>query len=290
MNFTEFLELNPAFYYVIVGVLGLLVGSFLNVVIYRLPAMMEREWRTECSRLLEIAGDDTPASGYNLVYPASACPHCNHKISALENIPIISFIFLHGRCRECGGEISWRYPLVEAISCLLSLYVAIYFGLSIQAVFAILLTWVLIALTFIDYDHQLLPDSITLPFLWLGIICNLYGIFTDLHSSVLGAIAGYLSLWFVYIAFKLVTGKQGMGHGDFKLLALLGAWLGWQFLPLIIIISSILGAATGLALMLFAGRTRTQAIPFGPFLAVAGWVALIHGDSLMRVYFLWALP
>jgi len=290
MNFIAFLELYPVFYYTTVGILALLVGSFLNVVIYRLPEMMEREWQAECRRLLDITDETGSPPAYNLLHPSSTCPHCGHKISPLENIPIISFILLRGKCRSCGTAISWRYPLVETVSCVLALIIAAQFGVSLQSGFAILLTWALIALAFIDYDHQLLPDNITLPFLWLGILCNMYGVFTDIHSSVLGAIAGYLVLWSVYVAFKLATGKEGMGYGDFKLLAMLGAWLGWQSLPLIIIVSSVLGAATGLGLMVFAGHQRARPIPFGPFLALAGWVALLYGDYLTRLYFIWALP
>jgi len=289
MTLITVIQQNPILFYSIVGITGLLVGSFLNVVIYRLPKMMEREWRTECSQFLEANLDNDPHEQYNLILPRSACPHCGHRISVLENIPVISFILLGSKCRGCGKSISMRYPLVEAITCILSVVIAIHFGASIQAVSAILLSWALITLTLIDYDHQLLPDNITLPFLWLGIICNIFGIFTDLYSSVIGAIAGYLVLWSVYIIFKLVTGKEGMGYGDFKLLSLLGAWLGWQFLPLIIIVSSLLGAIVGIGLIVFKAHEKSQPIPFGPYLALAGLIALLYGQDLIAVYFNWAV-
>jgi len=288
MDLITILELNPHFFYILVGIFSLLVGSFLNVVIYRLPRMMEQEWRNECSQYLQISQPDADQEPFNLLLPRSACPHCGHKITALENIPVISYILLGGKCKDCKNPISWRYPLVEIATCVLSVTVAVYFGATIQTLFAILLTWTLIVLTLIDYDHQLLPDSITLPVLWLGIICNLFGIFTDINSSVLGAIFGYLILWTVYITFKLVTGKEGMGHGDFKLLAMLGAWLGWQYLPLIIIISSMLGAIIGIALILFKSHGKNQPIPFGPYLALAGWVALLYGNQLIGIYYNWA--
>jgi leader peptidase (prepilin peptidase)/N-methyltransferase len=289
MDLITVIQTNPAFFYVIIGITGLLVGSFLNVVIYRLPIMMEREWRAECSQLMKVATGDASVEKFNLILPRSACPSCGHKISALENIPIISFVLLGGRCRGCKNRISWRYPLIEATSCVLVLVIAFYFGPGIKTMAAILFTWALIALTMIDYDHQLLPDTITLPFLWLGILCNMFGMFTDVYSSLFGAIFGYLILWGVYIVFKLVTGKEGMGRGDFKLLAMLGAWLGWQMLPFIIIVSSILGSVVGVGLILFKAHNRSQPIPFGPYLALAGWLALLYGRQLTNLYYNWAL-
>ncbi len=285
MNLYSVILLNPELFYITAGLAGLLVGSFLNVVIYRLPIMMEREWRAECNQFLNINTADIPAEKFNLVSPGSTCPHCHHKISPLENIPVISFLVLGGKCRECKNTISLRYPLIEILTCVLTLIVAIHFGVTIQAILAILLTWSLIVLTAIDYDHQLLPDSITLPFLWLGILSNILGIYTDIYSSLFGAIAGYLVLWSVYISFKIVTGKEGMGYGDFKLLAMLGAWLGWQSLPLIIIVSSMLGSVVGLGLIIFGGHNKSQPIPFGPYLAVAGWIALLYGNELTRMYY-----
>ena len=289
MNFITILEQSPFLFYTIIGILGLLVGSFLNVVIYRLPKMMEREWRNECSLLLDLNHAVDTEKNFNLVLPGSACPHCHHKITPLENIPLISFIVLRGKCRNCKENISWRYPVIEATSSIMAVMVALHFGIGIQTILALLLTWSLIALTVIDYDHQLLPDNITLPFLWLGIIANMFGVFTNIYSSLTGAIAGYLILWSVYILFKIVTGKEGMGHGDFKFLAMLGAWLGWQYLPLIIIISSLLGSIIGISLILLKSYNKSQPIPFGPYLALAGWITLIYGDNLMNIYLNWAI-
>ena len=289
MNLITAIQTNPVFFYTVIGISGLLAGSFLNVVIYRLPKMMEREWRDECSLFLGVDRGEQSDEKFNLLLPRSTCPHCGHQISALENIPIASFVLLGGKCKECQGKISWRYPFIEAASCILALIIAIHFGATIQTIFAIFFTWALIALTVIDYDHQLLPDNITLPLLWLGIICNMFGIFTDIYSSLFGAIFGYLVLWTVYVSFKLVTGKEGMGHGDFKLLAMLGAWLGWQMLPLIIILSSLMGSVVGGGLILFRAHNKSQPIPFGPYLALAGWTALLFGNQLTGLYFNWAV-
>jgi leader peptidase (prepilin peptidase)/N-methyltransferase len=289
MNLIIVFQQHPFFFYTVVTIFGLLIGSFLNVVIYRLPKMMEQEWRNECSLLLEISPPTNANNKYNLVFPGSSCPHCNSKISPLENIPIISFILLRGKCKNCNVKISWRYPLIELSSSLFALFIAIQFGLSIQTVLALLFTWSLLTLSVIDIDHKLLPDNITLPFLWIGIICNMFGYFTDIYSSLFGAIFGYLILWFVYIAFKVITGKEGMGHGDFKLLAMLGAWMGWQYLPLIIILSSLLGSIIGLSLIMLKLHNRTQPIPFGPYLALAGWIALIFGVPLNSLYINWAI-
>lgn len=272
-------------------IFGLLAGSFINVVIYRLPIIMERTWRKECRALLNIENKEfsDKDSKFDLITPRSRCPSCGHKISAWENIPIISFLLLRGKCFECKMPISFRYPLIELLSAATACVIAIHFGCSLEALLAMLLTWALIALSIIDYDTQLLPDDITLPFLWLGIIANMFGMFTDIHSSLLGAIFGYLSLWSIYIAFKLVTGKEGMGYGDFKLLAMLGAWLGWQMLPLIIILSSFLGAIIGVGLILFRNHEKNQPIPFGPYLALAGWITLIAGGDIVDAYYRWSL-
>lgn len=262
--------------------LGLLVGSFLNVVIHRLPKMMEQEWQCQCA---EFRGEPLPAiEAVSLVSPRSRCPQCGHAISALENIPILSWLFLHGKCADCKAPISPRYPLVEALTGIISAAAAAYLGFGWPLTGALLLCWSLIALTFIDAETQLLPDSITLPLLWAGLGFNLTGTFTDLPSAVIGAMAGYLSLWSVYWAFKLFTGKEGMGYGDFKLLAALGAWLGWQMLPLIILLSSLVGAIVGVALIVLAKRGRQVPIPFGPYLATAGLIALIWGKTLTQAY------
>ena len=265
-----------------IGLLGLLVGSFLNVVIHRLPKMMENEWRNQCA---ELHGD-APIENepFSLIRPRSRCPSCGHPISALENVPILSWLWLRGRCSDCQAPISPRYPLVEAVTGLCSAAAAAYFGYGWMLLGALLLIWSLIALTFIDADTQLLPDSITLPLLWMGLCFNLFGVFADLSSAVLGAMVGYLSLWSVYWAFRLVTGKEGMGYGDFKLLAALGAWLGWQMLPLIILLSSLVGAAVGIVLIILARQGRHVPIPFGPYLAAAGLIALIWGKDLTQMY------
>jgi leader peptidase (prepilin peptidase)/N-methyltransferase len=269
-------------------VLGLAVGSFLNVVIYRLPLMMERAWRRDCD---EFTGK-TPAQEerFDLSVPRSRCPHCGHMVNARDNIPVISYLLLRGRCRACGAHISLRYPLVEILTAALTVVTALHFGFNWQALFAVLLTWSLIALSFIDFDKQLLPDSITLPFLWLGLLLSLFDVYTDSHASIIGAAAGYLSLWSIYHLFRLLTGKEGMGYGDFKLFALFGAWLGWQSLPLIILLSSAVGAIIGVSLILLRGRDRSIPIPFGPYLAIAGWIALLWGEQLTAWYLRAALP
>jgi leader peptidase (prepilin peptidase)/N-methyltransferase len=286
LNLIELFQQSAAFFLGTIFTLGLLVGSFLNVVIHRLPIMMEKDWKEQCCELLELDSADNASDNrkYNLIVPRSRCPSCNHQIRATENIPVLSYLLLKGKCSQCKKHISSRYPIIELISAITVTVVAYYFGVSIQTLFAILLTWILIALTMIDFDHQLLPDDMTLPLLWLGISINLFNVFTDIHSSVLGAIFGYGILWFVYITFKIVTGKEGMGHGDFKLLAALGAWFGWQSLPLIIILSSVVGAVVGISLILFKSHNRNTQIPFGPYLATAGWVYLLWGSYLMSAY------
>jgi leader peptidase (prepilin peptidase)/N-methyltransferase len=261
---------------------GLVVGSFLNVVIHRLPKMLERQWRTECA---ELTGTAPPAAErYNLVVPRSACPKCGHMITAIENIPIASYMVLGGKCSACKAPISPRYPAVEAITAVLSGYIAWRYGLSAAMFGALLFAWAMIALTFIDLDTMYLPDSITLPLLWAGLLFNTGATFTDLRSAVIGAAAGYLTLWTVYWAFKLATGKEGMGYGDFKLLAAIGAWLGWKLLPLVILLSSLVGAVVGIGLIVLARQGRNVPIPFGPYLAVAGLIALFWGEQLTRRY------
>ena len=264
------------------GVLGLLVGSFLNVVIHRLPRMMEREWQCQCA---ELRGEETPqGETISLIAPRSRCPACDHAISALENIPIVSWLFLRGKCSACQAAISMRYPLVEAVTGLLTAFAAVHFGFGWSALGAILLIWALIALTFIDFDTTYLPDAITLPLLWCGLLFNLGSTYADLPSAVIGAMAGYLALWSVYWGFKLLTGKEGMGYGDFKLLAALGAWLGWQMLPLIVLLSSMVGAVVGILLIVLAKRGREVPIPFGPYLATAGLIAIFWGEQLTQHY------
>ena len=274
--------LDPTVFTLSLGVIGLLVGSFLNVVIHRLPKMMERDWRCQCA---ELRGEEVPDSEpLSLAKPRSRCPQCGHPISALENIPVISWIVLRGKCSACQTSISPRYPIVEALTGLLSAYAAAHFGYGWVAGGSLLLIWGLIALTFIDFDTQLLPDSITLALLWAGLLFNLFDTFTDLQSAVIGAMGGYLSLWSVYWGFKLATGKEGMGYGDFKLLAALGAWLGWQILPLTILLSSLVGAVFGIGLIMLAKRGRNVPIPFGPYLAAAGLLALFWGKELTQTY------
>jgi len=263
---------------------GLVVGSFLNVVIHRVPIILMRRWSDECRQFSGHDAEERPAERYNLLSPGSRCPHCNRPIRPIENIPVLSYLWLRGKCDGCSSQISLRYPFVEILSAALAGIVAWQMGYGFQAIVAIFLTWVLIALTFIDIDHQLLPDVMVLPFLWVGLLVNLSGTFVDLPSAVIGAAAGYLSLWTVYQLFKLLTGKEGMGYGDFKLLALFGAWLGWKLLPLIILLSSFIGAIVGIALIVFRGRDRAQPIPFGPYLAAAGWVAMLWGDVIVTKY------
>ncbi|QZA81000.1 prepilin peptidase [Deefgea piscis] len=262
-----------------IAVLGLLVGSFLNVVIHRLPLMMEREFKQECATLLDEPMP-TPAAKYNLVVPRSACPQCGHQITALENIPIFSWLLLRGQCRQCKNKISARYPLVELMTALISGGLAWHFGYSAPLIGALILAWFLITLIMIDADTYLLPDSLTLPLIWIGLIFNSFNVFTSLESAVYGAIAGYMSLWLVYWAFKLITGKEGMGYGDFKLLAALGAWFGWSMIPMIILLSSFAGAAIGIVMVLGQNRGWNKPMPFGPYLGVAGLLALIWGKDL----------
>lgn len=286
---TELFTSLPWLFAVAAAVIGLLAGSFLNVVIHRLPKMMEREWQAQCAELSNepTAGSnhaEQTAPTYNLVVPRSACPACSHQITAIENIPVISYFALRGKCRGCGTKISARYPAVEALTAVLSGLVAWHFGFGLAGCSALLLLWALVALTFIDADTQLLPDSITLPLLWLGLIVNLNHGFTDINSAVLGAIFGYLSLWSIYWLFKLITKKEGMGYGDFKLLAALGAWLGWQKLLLIILLSSVVGAVVGIVLIILARLGRNVPLPFGPYLAMAGFIALLWGDGIMKSY------
>ncbi len=316
MTFLEFLNEFTPIYIALVGILGLMVGSFLNVVIYRLPVMMEREWqmgwqhyeqeRREAAQQDQeqsLTGNGTNQSGhagaiestpeaqsptaerFNLAVPKSRCPSCGTAIQAWQNIPVVSYLWLGGKCAACKTTISIRYPLVEAFTALLSMVCAIKFGVSIEALSALVITWCLVALSGIDFDTQLLPDSITLPLLWLGLLASLVPVFANTSEAIIGAAAGYMSLWLVYWAFKLLTGKEGMGFGDFKLLAALGAWFGWQALPMIILLSSVVGAIVGITLIVVKGRDKQIPIPFGPYLAAAGWLSMILGEQLSAYYF-----
>ncbi|MBT8125717.1 MAG: A24 family peptidase [Gammaproteobacteria bacterium] len=265
-------------------IIGAFIGSFLNVVIHRIPVMLERQWKSECQELLNPETDTPSLPKYNLSVPRSHCPACNHQVKVIENIPIISYLFLKGKCSSCGIKISPQYPFIELLTAILTTFIMLKFGFSIQALGGVIFTWFLIALSGIDIKTQLLPDDLTFPFLWLGIIFNLFTTYTDLTSSVLGAIFGYLTLWSVFHLFKLITGKEGMGYGDFKLLAALGAWLGWQSLPLIILFSSAVGAVIGIFMIVSKLQERSQPIPFGPYLAVAGWIAMLYGNQLISLY------
>lgn len=268
---------NLALLGALVFILGLFIGSFLNVVIHRLPIMMERQWKAECA---EIMGTDAPAQEpvFNLAVPRSRCPHCGHQITAIENVPVLSWVFLKGKCSGCKKPISARYPLVELATAALTLLVFVSFGPTWQSVFGIGFTWALIALTMIDFDTQLLPDDITLPLMWAGILANMYGAFVSLESAVIGAVLGYLMLWSVYWLFKLFTGKEGMGYGDFKLLAALGAWMGPTALPLIILLSSVVGVIISVI------RGQKGPFAFGPFLAIAGFIAFLWGNQIVAWY------
>lgn len=275
---------SPELLTLLVLIIGLLVGSFLNVVIYRLPVMMNRGWKNECSEYLGLENTESNDEPFNLMVPLSRCPSCNSAIKPYQNIPVLSYLFLKGKCASCNTPISLRYPLIEAFTGIMSAVVAWHFGYSIEMLLALLLTWSLISLSFIDIDHQLLPDSITLPLVWLGLFLSIFAVYTDTESSIIGAIAGYLSLWTVYQLFKLATGKEGMGYGDFKLLALFGAWLGWQYIILIILLSSLVGAVIGIAMVLLTKKDHNIPIPFGPYLAAAGWLALLWGDQINALY------
>ena len=282
-------EENRELFIFLISLLGLFVGSFLNVLIYRLPLRLQHEWQSECQELLSTSNpgssktptDTQPGS---ILSSRSHCPHCGHLITALENIPVLSYIFLKGKCSECKAKISSRYPAIELLTAILSAMVAFSFGYTPATAFVLILVWSLIALSFIDFDHQLLPDKIVYPVLWLGLLINSNNILVDLNSALYGAVAGYLALWSVYQVFKILTGKEGMGYGDFKLLALLGAWLGWQMLPLVILLSSLVGALIGILGILILGRDRQLPIPFGPYLSIAGLIALFWGHKIIDSY------
>ncbi|GGY76142.1 prepilin peptidase [Marinobacter zhanjiangensis] len=279
---------TPWLLYLTVLFVSLCIGSFLNVVILRLPKMMHQEWRCQCQEFLEVPeGERKSEETVTLSRPASTCPSCGHRIRPWENIPVVSYLFLRGKCSNCKTRISPRYPLIEAITAVFSLITVWLLGPSAGTLWALALVWALIALTMIDFDTQLLPDNITLPLMWLGLVLNYFGYLTDFTSAFWGAVAGYLSLWSVYWLFKLVTGKEGMGHGDFKLLAAIGAWLGWQLLPAVVLLSSLVGAIVGISLMVFRKHGREVPIPFGPYLAAAGLLSLWFGDEILFGWYAW---
>ena len=283
MPLNDYLTLYPLAFVITALVLGLVIGSFLNVVIWRLPKMLEREWRTQAHDVLGLPSE-TPLPTYNLMLPHSQCPHCAHKIRAWENIPLLSYLLLRGRCSNCAAPISLRYPLTELACGLLSAFIAWHFGFAWSAGLMLVLTWGLWAMSLIDAEHQLLPDVLVLPLLWLGLIVNSFALFVPLHDAVWGAVAGYMALWSVFWLFKLITGKDGIGHGDFKLLAMLGAWGGWQILPLTILLSSLVGAILGMILLRLRDAKTSTPIPFGPYLAIAGWIALLWGGQITDFY------
>ena len=282
MNIIDFFLQNTGTFYLFVILFSLSVGSFLNVVIYRLPLILEKDWKSQCRELLDLKQHDEEE--ISLSKPASTCPNCQHKIRAWENIPVISYLFLKGKCSQCKTPISFQYPAIEILTALLSLLVAINFGVSWQTLAGMVLTWALIAMAMIDLHKMILPDDLTLPVLWIGLLLSLFNIFTDPVSAIIGAVAGYMILWMVYQTFKLLTGKEGMGYGDFKLLALFGAWFGWEQLPLIIILSSATGAIIGITMMLIKKHQREQPIPFGPYLAIAGWICMLWGSQITDWY------
>ena len=282
MSFITLLQTNSVFFISLCTTIGLVAGSFLNVIIFRLPKMMEREWNQQCS---ELRGETIkPLPTLNLVKPCSECPHCKHKITTLESIPIISYLALRGRCSQCNTSISLRYPIMEALTGIMSGFIAWHFGYGFITVAALIFVWSMITLAFIDLDTQLLPDEVTLPLLWIGLLINLGNGFTDISSAVIGAASGYIFLWLIYWFFKIATGKEGMGYGDFKLLAVIGAWFGWKMLPLVILLSSLAGAVIGIGLIIVAKNKRDTPFPFGPYLVGGGLVALFWGDQLNRTY------
>lgn len=288
----ELFSQSPSIFVAVVFAFALIIGSFLNVVIYRLPVMMEREWREQCEELCKSPPEhDMPEGRFDLVVPRSRCPSCGHPVKAWQNIPVISYLFLAGRCAHCKESISARYPLVEMATAVLAALCAWRFGFGWEALMAIAMTLALVPISMIDADTQLIPDSIVLPLLWIGLLMSLFNpvagsdtLFITPKDAIIGAVAGYLSLWTVYQLFKLATGKEGMGYGDFKLLAALGAWLGWQQLPQVILMSAVVGAVVGISLMVFRKHERSVPIPFGPYLAAAGWVTMMWGDSIRNAY------
>jgi leader peptidase (prepilin peptidase)/N-methyltransferase len=284
MQFIDYIYSDINAFALSVGILGLFVGSFLNVVIYRLPVSMQKQWESEAKSFLGQESEETDDTPFNIIVPGSHCPHCKTPIKPWHNIPVLGYLIIGGKCAACKTPISIRYPLVEIAAGLLAVLIAYLSGPSTPTLFFIVFAWFLLTLTMIDIDHQLLPDDLTLLLLWLGLGFNATFGYTPLHDAIFGAMLGYLSLWSIYWLFKLITGKEGMGYGDFKLLAALGAWLGWQYLPLIVILSSFVGSILGVGLILIQGRDKAQPLPFGPYLAIAGLIALLWGDSIIHTY------
>ncbi len=287
----EFFSQSPAIFIAVTFAFALMIGSFLNVVIYRLPLMMQRDWRAQCKELLSEPAPDLPTGRFNLVVPRSRCPACGKPIRAWQNIPVLSYLLLGAQCANCRKTISVRYPLVELLTASLAGICAWHFGFGWEALMAIALTCILVAISLIDVDHQIIPDSIVIPLLWVGLVMSLLHplagadtLFISPRRAIIGALAGYLSLWSVYQLFKIITGKEGMGYGDFKLLAALGAWLGWQALPTIILMSAVVGAIIGISMIVFRGRDRQLPIPFGPYLAAAGWITMLYGEAIETAY------
>ena len=287
MELISILKENTSLFLVVVGFFSLLVGSFLNAAIYRIPIMLQHSWREECEELLGGEKEQSTLhekhAKFNLFVPRSQCPHCGHTITAIENIPVISYLFLRGKCSSCKTGISIQYPIIEAFTALLSVFIAWKFGFGWQSLAALVFTWTMITLALIDAKTMLLPDNLTLPLMWLGIAVNYQSLFIDLHSSVLGAIVGYMSLWSLYHIFRLITGKEGMGYGDFKILAAIGAWAGWQILPFTIFVASMLGAVIGIFMMIIQGKKESQPIPFGPWLALSGFVGFIWKEEVIQM-------
>lgn len=291
---TDFIALmsnNQTFFFAVTFTFSLIVGSFLNVIIFRFPKMLEQGWKQECREFLadelvqpNITTNDNNDELITLSKPSSTCPSCQHKIRFYENIPVISWLLLRGKCSQCHNKISLRYPLVELTTAILSVVIAAHFGVSMTTLWLLILTWGLVCLTLIDLDHMLLPDQITLPLLWLGLLVNINGAIVPLSDAVIGATVGYMSLFSIFWLFKLLTGKEGMGYGDFKLFAVFGAWIGWQLLPILILMASLVGAIIGLSMMVFKNHQREMAIPFGPYLAIAGWVTLLWGSDIWTWY------
>ncbi|MFQ6576514.1 prepilin peptidase [Pseudomonas sp. UM16] len=283
MDLMDTLASQPLLYLGFALLLGLIVGSFLNVLVHRLPIMLQRQWQVEAREVLDLP-DEAASERYNLCLPASQCPQCGHRIRPWENIPVVSYLLLQGRCSSCRSAISVRYPLVELGCAALTVFVAWHLGASNSTVAVLLFSWGLLAMSLIDIEHRLLPDVLVLPLLWLGLLVNAFEMFVPLEDAVWGAVVGYLSLWSVFWLFKLITGKEGMGYGDFKLLALIGAWGGWQVLPLTLLSSSVLGAVIGLIMLRVKGLKASTPIPFGPYLAISGWIALLWGGQITTSY------
>lgn len=288
MDIIYLFQTEPFVFCSFVAILGLLIGSFLNVVILRMPIALKQDWRKECYEYLElsipISEQHELPKNYSIMFPRSYCPKCKNQLRAIDNIPLFSYLFLKGKCHFCKEKISLRYPIIEAITSILMVMVAIQFGVTWQTVAGCILTCVLIVQSGIDIDHKMIPDEITMPILWLGILLSLFSVFTTSEDAIIGAASGYLTLWVIYWVFYLVTKKEGMGYGDFKLLAMLGAFLGWQILPVVLILSSFLGSLVGITLLVFKACDRETKIPFGPFLAIAGWVALVFGPQINNWY------